>query len=899
MCVLQDFETLTPNLLARTIETVEGGGIVVLLLKTMTSLRQLFTMTMESHARFRTEGGHNSEVVGRFNERFLLSLGNCEECLVLDDELNILPISSHARGIKPFQRDEDTDLTPEQRELEDLKESLADTQPVGALVEVAKTVDQARAVLTFVEAISEKTLRSTVALTAGRGRGKSSALGVSIAAAIAHGYSNIFVTSPSPENLKTLFEFVFKAFDALKYTEHADYELVQSTNPDFNKAIVRVNVFRSHRQTIQYIAPHDWQKLGQAELVVIDEAAAIPLPLVKKLLGPYLVFLSSTVNGYEGTGRALSHKLIQQLREQGRDSADSGGAVSSGTSAAVSGRVFRDVTLDEPIRYGAGDKIESWLNGLLCLDANNHIPRIISSCPHPSECELFYVERDTLLSYHKASEEFLQRMVGLYVSSHYKNSPDDLQLLADAPAHHLFVLLGPVSKQQNTLPDILCVVQLCLEGEISKESVRNSLARGLKAAGDMIPWTMSTQFQEPEFASLSGARVVRIATHPELQRMGYGQRAIEQLASYYKGEITSMDEDSDSGGEGGSNGAPTPKTTEGGGLLQEKLRPRTGLPPLLTRLVDRRAESLSWLGVGFGLTHSLLRFWTRAGFSTVYLRQTTNDLTGEHSSIMLRPLQDRAQGWVASFNTDFRRRFGNLLGSCFRTFGCQLAQEILTPEFRADGTPGVASTQATLTAADVDAEYNAYDLRRLESYARNMVDHHVITDLLPTLGRHYFGRRVSLAGGVSAVQAAVLIGTGLQRKSMDEIASELSLPINQILALFNKLMRKFSQCLRGLKEAQVSAKLPKQTADQPRFKPLDAAGLGEELGAAAKESTSLLAKKQAEFLAGDLAEYAIKGGDEEWSAALESGKVKGNVSIKAAAGGKKRKRVKIHDRDRG
>lgn len=46
MCVLQDFEAITPNLLARTIETVEGGGIVVLMLKTMTSLRQLYSLTM-------------------------------------------------------------------------------------------------------------------------------------------------------------------------------------------------------------------------------------------------------------------------------------------------------------------------------------------------------------------------------------------------------------------------------------------------------------------------------------------------------------------------------------------------------------------------------------------------------------------------------------------------------------------------------------------------------------------------------------------------------------------------------------------------------------------------------------------------------------------------------------
>ena len=54
--------------------------------------------------------------------------------------------------------------------------------------------------------------------------------------------------------------------------EHRDYELVQSSNPAFNKAIVRVNIFReSHRQTIQYIQPQDAHKLGQAELVCIDE----------------------------------------------------------------------------------------------------------------------------------------------------------------------------------------------------------------------------------------------------------------------------------------------------------------------------------------------------------------------------------------------------------------------------------------------------------------------------------------------------------------------------------------------------------------------------------------------------------------------------------------------------
>ena len=101
-----------------------------------------------------------------------------------------------------------------------------------------------KAVITFLDAILEKTLRSTVALIASQGRGKSAALGLAIVAGsvpcflnfwyeihlyeyklgwyvlyndISCRYSNIFVTAPSPENLKTLFQFIFKGFDALEY----------------------------------------------------------------------------------------------------------------------------------------------------------------------------------------------------------------------------------------------------------------------------------------------------------------------------------------------------------------------------------------------------------------------------------------------------------------------------------------------------------------------------------------------------------------------------------------------------------------------------------------------------------------------------------------------------------
>jgi N-acetyltransferase 10 len=50
---------------------------------------------------------------------------------------------------------------------------------------------------------------------------------------------------------------------------------------------------------------------------------------------------------------------------------------------------------------------------------------------------------------------------------------------------------------------------------LAENSVRN---RFLKLA-----------FQDDNFPCLSGARIVRIATHPDYQRMGYGSRAIELL----------------------------------------------------------------------------------------------------------------------------------------------------------------------------------------------------------------------------------------------------------------------------------------------------------------------------------------------------------------------------------
>lgn len=85
--------------MARTVETVEGGGLIILLLKTLTSLKQLFTMSMDVHKRFRTES--HQTVTCRFNERLILSLADCKRCLVVNDDLTVLPLSSKTINVEP------------------------------------------------------------------------------------------------------------------------------------------------------------------------------------------------------------------------------------------------------------------------------------------------------------------------------------------------------------------------------------------------------------------------------------------------------------------------------------------------------------------------------------------------------------------------------------------------------------------------------------------------------------------------------------------------------------------------------------------------------------------------------------------------------------------------------
>lgn len=790
MCVLQDFEALTPNILCRTMETIEGGGVIAILLQSMTSLRQLYAMNMDVHSRYRTEA--HQHVVPRFNERFILSLSSCPMCVVVDDLLRILPISSHLRDLQPVPAvTSSTPLSPNDQELKDLKESLKESPPVGLLIELCKTLDQAKSVLQFVVAITEKTLRTTVTLTAGRGRGKSAALGLAMASAIAFGYSNIFVTSPSPENLNTLFEFVLKGLNAMGYEEHLSYQVLRSTDPQFNKSVMRVTVTRERRQIIQYIAPGESNCLGQAELVVIDEAAAIPLPLVRKLLGPYLVFLSSTVSGYEGTGRSLSLKLIDQLRSQAKASSANAENGDSNTKSTELGRVLHEVTLEESIRYKSGDPVEKWLHDLLCLEAS--LPQAPTTMPPPSQCQLFYVNRDTLFGYHKVSEKFLAQVMGLLVSSHYRNTPDDLQTLSDAPAHHLYVLLPPQDMAKgDTLPPVLTVVQVALEGKVSKASVMSALAQGVKPSGDLVPWTVSNQFQNYDFPQLSGARVIRIATHPSFQGKGYGSQALKLLEEYFS--QASMHAD--------YVDTLTPEASlklvqdDQVGLLEEKLGPNHQSPPLLEALSERPPEALHYLSVSYGATQQLLTFWKRSGFTPVYLSQVSNNVTGEHTIIMLKVLGEskeaRGESWLADLWFDFRKRLVALLGCAFKSYDCKFALSIMSSSIykRKGGVPSLSELDLYMTNGD---------LQRLEEFLHHQCEAPLIADILPSVARLYFLSKIP-DFKLKPVKAAILCGIGIQRKTPKVVATELGVEPGLVFGQMRELINDITKYMKKTRE---------------------------------------------------------------------------------------------------
>merc|ERR1719232_376489 len=129
---------------------------------------------------------------------------------------------------------------------------------------------------------------------------------------------------------------------------------------------------------------------------------------------------------------------------------------------------------------------------------------------------------------------------------------------------------------------------------------------------------------------------------------------------------------------------------------------------------------------------------------------------------MLRTLDTgSSSSWLPEFWTDFRRRLVNLLGYQLSSLPPSLALSLLHNK--------TAETPCnSLSATLLSAHLTPYDVKRLELYSNNMADHHLVTDLIPVLAKLVLTRQLGDLH-LSAVQLALLVGLGLQHKTVDDL----------------------------------------------------------------------------------------------------------------------------------
>ena len=100
-----------------------------------------------------------------------------------------------------------------------------------------------------------------------------------------------------------------------------------------------------------------------------------------------------------------------------------------------------------------------------------------------------------------------------------------------------------------------------------------------------------------------------------------------------------------------------------------------------------------------------------------------------------------------------------------------------------------------LSKDQIELFITKYDFKRLEKYSKNMVNYSMIIDLIPTLAKLFFNNQLFVS--LSYIQAGVLLGVGLQNKNFDTIREEFDIETNQILAMFNKMVKKFVSNIRN------------------------------------------------------------------------------------------------------
>lgn len=348
------------------------------------------------------------------------------------------------------------------------------------------TADQASAV----RRLERLRRRRPVVISADRGRGKSAALGIAAARRLAAGERELWLTAPRPAAVEPVFERLAallpegrregQAF--LLDTPHGLARLCFLAPDAVEPALAGPGVDPRSPPTL-----------------FVDEAAAIPAPLLGRWLGafPRLAF-ATTVHGYEGTGRGFA------VRFRARLDRDTPG--------------WRACALDAPVRWAPNDPLEALTRDLLLLDTEPAGDAEVHTALARGEWRYRTLDRDALAR----DEDRLAELFGLLVQAHYRTTPSDLRQLLDAPDVHL--LAAEVEGR--------CVGVCLAQGEGGfpsdlAEAVRLGRRR---PRGHLLAQSLAAHGGWREAAEMRWWRIQRIAVHPAARRRGIATRLIATLA---------------------------------------------------------------------------------------------------------------------------------------------------------------------------------------------------------------------------------------------------------------------------------------------------------------------------------------------------------------------------------
>lgn len=317
-------------------------------------------------------------------------------------------------------------------------------------------------------------------LTADRGRGKSSALGIAAAKLMSGRKMRILVTAPSKSAVKPLFT-------------HASLS-------DSRGELVQPNLLKIAESELSYIAVDELiASLPKCDLLLIDEAAAIPLTLLEKIIVSYhRVALATTVHGYEGCGRGFSLKFFPWLDENRAG--------------------WKNYHMTQPIRWAEDDPLERWVFQLFLLNAQQpELPINISA--QPSRVEK--VTKTNLLE----EPIHFKHIFALLVNAHYQTTPNDLvQILLDDSLE-----LYALSVGEHYIGCALCVT----EGGMTFNDALAVVSGIRRPKGHLAAALIASQLAIPEAMERRCSRIMRIAVHTQVQNQGFGTlmlaKVVEQL----------------------------------------------------------------------------------------------------------------------------------------------------------------------------------------------------------------------------------------------------------------------------------------------------------------------------------------------------------------------------------